>query len=153
MKLFLVLFLAIILTSSRNVVNGRKFHQKNNPSKENCYFEYSSINCRGHSASIIDFGGIGDGKTSNTNAFKSAIDYLSQFESDGGSMLYIPPGKWLTSSFNLTTSHFTLHLHQDAVLLASQVIFVFLLISLINPMFQFLVFFLLVGYKIMWAVG
>lgn len=82
-------------------------------------FEYSAINCRAHSASLTDFGGVGDGTTSNTKAFKDAIDHLSQFSSDGGSQLFVPAGKWLTGSFSLT-SHFTLYLHKDAVLLASQ---------------------------------
>ncbi|XP_028076735.1 probable polygalacturonase isoform X1 [Camellia sinensis] len=83
------------------------------------YFEYSAMSCRAHSASVTDFGGVGDGSTLNTEAFKAAIAHLSQFESDGGSQLFVPPGRWLTGSFNLT-SHFTLYLHRDAVLLASQ---------------------------------
>ncbi|XP_059629193.1 probable polygalacturonase [Cornus florida] len=80
---------------------------------------YSAISCRKHSASLTEFGGIGDGKTSNTKAFRSAITHLSQFASDGGAELIVPPGKWLTGSFNLT-SRFTLYIHKDAVLLASQ---------------------------------
>ncbi|XP_031266207.1 probable polygalacturonase [Pistacia vera] len=80
---------------------------------------YPAINCRKHSAVLTDFGGVGDGKTSNTKAFNSAIANLSQFASDGGAQLIVPPGKWLTGSFNLT-SHFTLYIHKDAVLLASQ---------------------------------
>lgn len=95
-------------------VEGRK--SRNLEDEE---FEYSAICCRAHSASITDFGGVGDGTTSNTKAFMDAVDHLRQFESDGGSLLYVPPGKWLTGSFNLT-SHFTLFLHKDAVLLASQ---------------------------------
>lgn len=82
-------------------------------------FEYSAISCRGHSASLTDFGGVGDGVTSNTKAIQAAIDHLSQYASDGGAQLYVPAGKWLTGSFSLT-SHFTLYLHKDAVLLASQ---------------------------------
>lgn len=82
-------------------------------------FDYSAISCRGHSASIQDFGGVGDGATLNTEAFQQAVDHLSQFASDGGAQLFVPAGKWLTGSFNLT-SHFTLYLHKDAVLLASQ---------------------------------
>lgn len=83
-------------------------------------FEYPAMSCRTHSASLTEFGGVGDGNTLNTKAFQAAIDHLSQYASDGGSQLFVPPGKWLTGSFNLT-SHFTLYLHQDAVLLASQV--------------------------------
>ncbi|KAI4326908.1 hypothetical protein L6164_019428 [Bauhinia variegata] len=81
--------------------------------------EYSALSCRGHSASLTEFGGVGDGTTLNTKAFQAAIDHLSQYASDGGSQLYVPPGRWLTGSFNLT-SHFTLFLDKDAVLLASQ---------------------------------
>ncbi|KAJ8900533.1 hypothetical protein K2173_025310 [Erythroxylum novogranatense] len=82
-------------------------------------FEYNGINCRAHSASITDFGGVGDGQTSNTKAFQEAINNLSRVAKDGGSQLIVPAGKWLTGSFSLT-SHFTLYLHKDAVLLASQ---------------------------------
>ncbi|KAL6320600.1 hypothetical protein AAG906_008600 [Vitis piasezkii] len=82
-------------------------------------FDYPAINCRKHSALLTEFGGIGDGKTSNTKAFKTAIDHLKQFATDGGAELIVPPGKWLTGSFNLT-SHFTLYIHKDAVILGSQ---------------------------------
>jgi len=68
---------------------------------------------------LTDFGAVDDGKTSNTKAFKAAIDSLSKYTSDGGAQLIVPPGKWLTGSFNLT-SHFTLFLHKDAVIIASQ---------------------------------
>ncbi|XP_052885051.1 probable polygalacturonase [Gossypium arboreum] len=79
----------------------------------------NGVESRKYSASLIDFGGVGDGVTSNTKAFQAAIFNLSQYASDGGSLLFVPPGKWLTGSFNLT-SHFTLHIHKDATLLASQ---------------------------------
>ncbi|CAN0825018.1 Probable polygalacturonase [Linum grandiflorum] len=82
-------------------------------------FEYSAMSCRAHSASITEFGAVGDGTTSNTKAFKDAVDHLGQYSDGGGSQLYVPAGKWLTGSFNLI-SHFTLFLHKDAVLLASQ---------------------------------
>ncbi|KAF9592992.1 hypothetical protein IFM89_019719 [Coptis chinensis] len=75
--------------------------------------EYPAISCRKHSALLTEYGGFGDGKTSNAKAFKKAIDNLSKFSSDGGAQLIIPPGKWLTGSFNLT-SHFTLYLQKDA---------------------------------------
>ncbi|KAK4743894.1 hypothetical protein SAY87_010206 [Trapa incisa] len=82
--------------------------------------EYKAIRCRAHSASLADFGAVGDGTTSNTAAFQAAINHLSQFANNGGAQLFVPPGRWLTGSFNLT-SHFTLFLHRDAVILASQV--------------------------------
>ncbi|KAG8050006.1 hypothetical protein GUJ93_ZPchr0009g445, partial [Zizania palustris] len=81
---------------------------------------YMAPSCREHTASLTDFGGVGDGATSNTKAFQSAVEHLSQYsgESGGGGMLYVPAGKWLTGPFNLT-SHFTLYLHSDAVILGS----------------------------------
>ncbi|KAJ7540099.1 hypothetical protein O6H91_10G001400 [Diphasiastrum complanatum] len=75
--------------------------------------------CRPHSVSITEFGAIGDGVTPNTHAFQNAIFYLRSFADKGGAQLYVPRGKWLTGSFNLT-SHLTLYLDEGAVILASQ---------------------------------
>ncbi|WOL00142.1 hypothetical protein Cni_G08855 [Canna indica] len=74
---------------------------------------------RRHVAKLTDFGGVGDGVTSNTKAFAAAVGNLSQVAADGGAMLVVPAGRWLTAPFNLT-SHFTLFLDRDAVILASQ---------------------------------
>ncbi|XP_057800139.1 probable polygalacturonase isoform X2 [Salvia miltiorrhiza] len=105
-----ILVLAATLPLRSNAVHGHRRHDN---------FQYCAISCRAHGASLTDFGGVGDGTTSNTRAFQAAVDHLGQFAAYGGSMLFVPPGKWLTGSFNLT-SHFTLFLHKDAVLLASQ---------------------------------
>lgn len=77
---------------------------------------------RPHSVSILEFGAVGDGKTLNTLAFQNAIFYLKSFADKGGAQLYVPPGRWLTGSFNLT-SHLTLFLEKGAVILGSQVLF------------------------------
>lgn len=69
--------------------------------------------------SITDFGGVGDGKTSNTETFRKAIRYMQGFGDKGGSQLNVPKGKWLTGSFNLT-SNFTLFLQHGALILGSQ---------------------------------
>ncbi|KAH7279640.1 hypothetical protein KP509_37G027800 [Ceratopteris richardii] len=63
--------------------------------------------------------GVGDGNTLNTKAFHDAISYLCSSADQGGSQLYIPPGIWLTGSFNLT-SHFTLFIDKDGTILGSQ---------------------------------
>ena len=115
LQVAIVVFLGLVLLQS---VECRKIRED---------VTYSAIACRKHSALLTDFGAVGDGKTLNTKAFKAAVDKLSQYASDGGAQLIVPPGKWLTGSFNLT-SHFTLFLHKDAVILASQVLFLALLV-------------------------
>ncbi|KAL4593834.1 hypothetical protein ACB092_M010200 [Castanea dentata] len=104
-----------ILTLRVAECRNKHHHHGDNGGK----IEYPAINCRKHSAVLTDFGAVGDGKTSNTKAFNAAIQKLSTYASDGGAQLIVPPGKWLTGSFNLT-SHFTLFLHKDAVILGSQ---------------------------------
>lgn len=116
MKVAAVLFVVALLVPLRGS-EARKVRQLDSTPD----LEYNAISCRAHSASITDFGAVGDGQTSNTKAFQDAVSQLSQYASDGGVQLYVPAGKWLTGSFSLT-SHFTLYLHRDAVLLASQVL-------------------------------
>ncbi|KAL8045102.1 hypothetical protein ABFX02_08G090700 [Erythranthe guttata] len=70
--------------------------------------------------SIEEFGGVGDGTTSNTAAFKRAVEYMAKFRGGGGgAQLNVPRGRWLTGSFNLT-SDFTLFLDDGALILGSQ---------------------------------
>lgn len=78
-----------------------------------------SLEPRPHSVSILEFGAVGDGKTSNTHAFQNAIFYLKSFADKGGAQLYVPPGRWLTGCFNLT-SNLTLFLERGATILGSQ---------------------------------
>ncbi|KAJ4912974.1 Pectin lyase-like superfamily protein [Raphanus sativus] len=94
-------------------------HRRNHGHRRGEEFEYSALSCRAYSASLDEFGAVGDGVTSNTAAFRDAVSQLSRFADYGGSLLFVPAGRWLTGSFNLT-SHFTLFLHRDAVILASQ---------------------------------
>ncbi|KAJ0040447.1 hypothetical protein Pint_27321 [Pistacia integerrima] len=44
--------------------------------------------------SIKDFGGVGDGKTSNTETFRRAGRYMQVFGDRGGSQLNVP-GRYL----------------------------------------------------------
>uniref|UniRef100_M1AB83 Polygalacturonase n=1 Tax=Solanum tuberosum TaxID=4113 RepID=M1AB83_SOLTU len=74
---------------------------------------------RPHSASVLDFGAVGDGETLNTLAFQNAIFYLKSFADKGGAQLYVPAGRWLTGSIKLT-SHLTLFLEKEAVILGSK---------------------------------
>ncbi|RRT68893.1 hypothetical protein BHM03_00023687 [Ensete ventricosum] len=70
--------------------------------------------------SITEFGAVGDGKTLNTWSFHKAIYRIQHLRKRGGTLLYIPPGVWLTGSFDLT-SHMTLYLARGAVIKATQV--------------------------------
>ena len=74
--------------------------------------------------SITDFGAVGDGKTVNTKAFRAAIFRIKHYKRRGGTLLYVPPGVYLTDRFNLT-SHMTLYLASGAVIKASQVYCIF----------------------------
>lgn len=90
-----------------------------------------SLDPRPHSVSILEFGAVGDGKTLNTVAFQNAIFYLKSFADKGGAQLYVPAGRWLTGSFNLT-SHLTLFLERDATILGSEVLILPLLTFFMN---------------------
>ncbi|KAK2664264.1 hypothetical protein Ddye_002838 [Dipteronia dyeriana] len=74
---------------------------------------------RNDKISIADFGGVGDGRTLNTKAFREAIYRIEHLRRRGGTLLYIPPGVYVTGSFNLT-SHMTLYLARGAVIKATQ---------------------------------
>lgn len=70
---------------------------------------------------LKDFGGVGDGFTLNTEAFERAVMSISTLEKNsGGGQLNVPPGRWLTAPFNLT-SHMTLFLAEDSEILGVEV--------------------------------
>ncbi|GBG87347.1 hypothetical protein CBR_g45407 [Chara braunii] len=66
---------------------------------------------------LRQFGGKGDGKTLNTAAFQKAMYAVSKTK--GGGVVYVPQGRWLTGSFNLT-NHVTLFISKRATILGSQ---------------------------------
>lgn len=78
---------------------------------------------RNDKISITDFGAVGDGRTLNTKAFQAAIYRIQHLRRRGGTLLYIPPGVYVTASFNLT-SHMTLYLARGAVIKATQVLLI-----------------------------
>lgn len=111
MKMPVAFFLLLALSNAVFKVNGEG---------GNGQCDYGlKLEPRPHSVSILEFGAVGDGKTLNTLAFQNAIFYLKSFADKGGAQLYVPPGRWLTGSFNLT-SHLTLFLARGAVILGSQ---------------------------------
>ncbi|KAF0899609.1 hypothetical protein E2562_020801 [Oryza meyeriana var. granulata] len=83
------------------------------------FYRGGSSGWRAVSASVEEFGAVGDGVTSNTAAFRRAVAALEAMAGGGGARLEVPPGRWVTGSFNLT-SRFTLFLHHGAFILGSQ---------------------------------
>jgi polygalacturonase len=65
---------------------------------------------------VRNYGGVRDGKTDNTQAFRRAIQLCSQA---GGGTVLIPAGEWLTGPIHLL-SNVNLHLEKDARVLFSQ---------------------------------
>lgn len=69
---------------------------------------------------LKEFGGVGDGVAVNTEAFERAVVEISKLGGSGGGQLNVPPGRWLTAPFNLT-SHMTLFLAEDSEILGVEV--------------------------------
>ena len=69
----------------------------------------------GNTVILSDFGGVADGVTLNTEAFRKAV---SSLEKQGGGHLVVPAGVWLTGPIVLKDS-IDLHLEKGAFLLAS----------------------------------
>lgn len=111
---FQVVLLLLLALSNAVKINGEEIDGQ-------CNYHKQSLQPRPHSVSISEFGAVGDGKTLNTLAFQNAIFYLKSFADKGGAQLYVPPGRWLTASFSLT-SHLTLFLEKGAIILGSQVL-------------------------------
>lgn len=64
---------------------------------------------------ITDFGGVGDGITLNTEAFRKAISAL---EKQGGGRLIVPAGVWMVGLISLK-DNIELHLERNAILMAT----------------------------------
>ncbi|KAL5983654.1 hypothetical protein ACLOJK_017744 [Asimina triloba] len=114
-KLMKGLVVVLLLLLALSVVKGDE-----GESNAQCNYKKALPSAsRPHSVSIVEFGAVGDGKTLNTLAFENAVFYLKSFADKGGAQLYVPSGRWLTGSFNLT-NHLTLFLERDAIILGSQ---------------------------------
>ena len=79
--------------------------------------------------SLAEYGGVGDGITLNTEAFKKAIGSLSE---KGGGKLVVPKGIWFTGPIELK-SNINLHLDKGSVILFSPD---FNLYPLVNTIFE-----------------
>lgn len=75
-----------------------------------------SLNSCTENRTLLDYGGVPDGKTLNTDLLQQTIDRLSK---EGGGTLVIPAGKFLTGSLILK-SGVSLQLEKGAILLGSR---------------------------------
>jgi polygalacturonase len=66
--------------------------------------------------SIADYGAVGDGKTSNTEAFRRTIEACA---AAGGGKVVVPPGTWFTGPIHLM-SNMDFHLEAGAIILFSR---------------------------------
>lgn len=66
--------------------------------------------------SIKDYGGVGDAKTDNTEAFRKAISALSK---QGGGRLVVPFGVWMTGPI-VFKDNIELHLDKNAIIMFSE---------------------------------
>nr|DAD49153.1 TPA_asm: hypothetical protein HUJ06_019090 [Nelumbo nucifera] len=113
--LFTVLWIvafASIFVWQRSIVDGLRIFGRAHPARPIPRLRPVAFN-------LTDFGGVGDGVTVNTEAFERAVTAISKLGSRGGGQLNVQPGRWLTGPFNLT-SHMTLFLAEDAVILGIQ---------------------------------
>lgn len=68
-----------------------------------------------NTVTLTDFGGVGDGVTLNTEAFRKAISALAK---KGGGRLVVPQGVWLTGPIQLK-DNIDLHITRNAIVLFS----------------------------------
>ena len=68
-----------------------------------------------NTVTLTDFGGVGDGMTLNTEAFRKAVSALTK---KGGGRLVVPQGVWLTGPIVLK-DNIDLHVERNAIVMFS----------------------------------
>ena len=84
--------------------------------KSSCPFDMPEVKqpvIPDYTVSIVDFGGVGDGGTMNTESFAKAMKHLAQ---KGGGKLVVPAGIWLTGPIQFENCT-ELHVEQGALVL------------------------------------
>ena len=124
--LICILFVSVFTPNRANAVNRYNYLYKELPF-EMPVLQYPTF--PDNQLSILDFGGVPDGATLNTEAFAKAINALSQ---KGGGTLIIPSGIWYTGPI-VFQSNINMHLEKGALILFSSD---FNLYPLVNTVFE-----------------
>ena len=77
--------------------------------------QVTAVDIPENTVTLTDFGGVGDGVTLNTEAFRKAISALTK---KGGGRLVVPQGVWLTGPIQLK-DNIDLHITRNAIVLFS----------------------------------
>jgi polygalacturonase len=110
LKLLFILFVFVVLSCSQAPEYQYEYLYENLP------FEMPRIKkpvFPNNQVNIIEYGGVGDGITLNTQAFEKAMEALS---SKGGGALIVPSGIWFTGPI-VFRSNINLHLEKGALIL------------------------------------
>ncbi|KAG6536259.1 hypothetical protein ZIOFF_001310 [Zingiber officinale] len=83
-----------------------------------CNYEHN-LTPKPHSVTIAEFGMIGDSNMEDSGLLKYCLLFEVILRQRRGAQLYVPKGKYLTESFNLT-SHLTLLLEEGTGIFGSQ---------------------------------
>ena len=112
MKKIIILLLAAFMSTNAVKAQGYGSYYKNLP--VNLPVVTAPV-IPGNTVNIKDFGGVGDGLTLNTEAFRKAISALQK---KGGGHLVVPEGIWLTGMISLK-DNIDLHIEKNAIVMAS----------------------------------
>lgn len=108
---YLIITLTTLFALSAKAEDYSKYYQ-NMPVEMK---QVTAFNIPDNTVSIADFGGVGDGVTLNTEAFRKAISALTK---KGGGRLVVTQGVWLTGPIALK-DNIELHVEKNAIILFS----------------------------------
>ena len=111
MKKLSTIFILLCMVLTANAGDYAKYYQ-NLPVEMK---QVADFDIPDNTVSLTDFGGVGDGVTLNTEAFRKAISALTK---KGGGRLIVPQGVWLTGPI-VMKDNIDLHITRNAIVLFS----------------------------------
>lgn len=111
MKKLSTIFFVLCMVLTANAGDYAKYYQ-NLPVEMK---QVADFDIPDNTVSLTDFGGVGDGVTLNTEAFRKAISALTK---KGGGRLIVPQGVWLTGPI-VMKDNIDLHIERNAIVMMS----------------------------------